>query len=48
MGELEILLLEYYIEQPIETLTAQEIDEYLYLLMKQGIEVWNEKKVRTN
>jgi hypothetical protein len=47
MGELELLLLEYYISRPIETLSAQEIDEYLYMLIKQGLEAWNERKVRT-
>ena len=38
MGELEKLLLEYYGSKPIGTLTQQEVDEYLYLLIKQGLE----------
>jgi len=44
MGELEKLLLDYYSSKPVYTLTEQEMDEYLYLLIKQGIEAWNEKR----
>jgi len=44
MGELEVLLLEHYSARSIDTLTYQELDEYLYLLIKQGLEVWNKRK----
>ncbi|MBA7578298.1 hypothetical protein ES708_20160 [subsurface metagenome] len=37
MGELELLLLEYYRSRPAETLSEQEMDEYLYLLVKEGL-----------
>ena len=44
MGELEKLLLEYYSSKPIYALSWQELDEYVYLLMKQGLDAWNEIK----
>jgi len=44
MGELEILLLDYYSSRPIGTLSVQEMYEYLYLLIKRGLEAWNEKR----
>ncbi|MBA7663563.1 hypothetical protein ES703_71608 [subsurface metagenome] len=37
MGELELLLLEHYRGRPVQTLTEQEMDEYLYLLVKEGL-----------
>ena len=40
MGELEIILLEYYRSRPVYSLTEQEMDEYLFLLIKQGLERW--------
>ena len=43
MGEIELALLDYYHSQPVEKLTAQEMDEYLYLLVKRGLELHNEE-----
>lgn len=39
MGELEIALLRYYRSQPVADLSEQEMDEYLYLLVKEGLEL---------
>jgi len=44
MGELELLLLEYYRSRPLHMLTTQEVDELLYLEVKQGLEKWQERK----
>ncbi|MBA7535070.1 hypothetical protein ES705_27320 [subsurface metagenome] len=38
MGDLELALLDYYHSRPINNLTAQEIDEYLYLVFKLALE----------
>lgn len=40
MEYLEIVLLLYYRSRPLHALTTQEIDEYLYLEAKHGIEKW--------
>ena len=38
MGPFESLLLDHYRSQPYQSLTLQEVDEYIYLLVKQGLE----------
>jgi len=45
MGEIELALLIYYHNLPVEKLTRQEMDEYLYLLIKQGLELHNQRQV---
>ena len=44
MSELEQLLLNYYRSQPIHSLTAQEVDEMLYLEVKLGLEGWQREQ----
>jgi hypothetical protein len=38
MGDLELALLAYYRSRTLKSLTAQEVDEYLYLELKLGLE----------
>lgn len=44
MGELEKALLEYYRSRLYHALTEQEKGEYLYLLVKEGLEKWRAGK----
>ncbi|MBA7671384.1 hypothetical protein ES703_79541 [subsurface metagenome] len=43
MEELEILLLEHYMSKLADSFTKQEMDEFLFLLVKQGLELRKEK-----
>ena len=44
MGDLELALLDYYRSRPVNSLTTQETDEYLYLEVKLGLETWEKTK----
>ncbi|GAH34512.1 unnamed protein product [marine sediment metagenome] len=44
MGDLELTLLAYYRSRPLNSLTVQEVDEYLYLELKLGLEPWQQMR----
>ncbi len=44
MGDLELVLLNYYWSCTLKSLTAQEIDEYLYLELKLALEPWQQMR----